>query len=367
MLLAETMKWGIETHILDPDPNCSCAALTTHFTCGDFRNYDDVLNFGRKVSVLTIEIEQVNTEALFQLEKEGIAVHPSPKSLRIIQDKGTQKKLYAEKEIPTAPFWLFDNAQNIREAYQTGILALPFVQKTRQMGYDGKGVQVLRHETDLEHLFDTPSLVEVCVDIRKEIAVIVAQSRGETAAFPPIEMVFHPTANLVEYLQCPADLPPTLYRQAIDLAADTLQAFDIQGVLAVEMFLNNNGQWLINEVAPRPHNSGHFTIEAAMVSQYEQHLRSVLSMPLGSPALKVPASVMLNILGDTRQSGVAYYEGLSNCMALEGVYIHLYGKRQTRPFRKMGHVTILGNDIQHAIKKADFVRKNLCVIAQNEE
>lgn len=365
MLLNECMKWGIETYILDPDPNCSCAAWTANFIQGDFRNYDDVLHFGQKVSLLTVEIEQVNTDALMRLVELGVRVHPDPNALKTIQDKGLQKQCYAQNNIPTANFQLFDDAKSILAAYNAGQLILPFVQKTRLMGYDGKGVQVLHKPDDLLHLFDEPSVVEDCVAIKKELSIIVAQSNHETASFAPIEMVFHPKANLVDYLQCPADLPENTIKQAHYLAVKTLKVLAIQGVLAVEMFLDDKGQLLVNEVAPRPHNSGHFTIEAAMVSQYEQHLRSILSLPLGSTALKTPYALMLNLLGAPAHTGPAHYEGLTACMGLEGVNIHLYGKKQTRPFRKMGHVSIVGNTVDEVRKKANFVQNNLRVVAQN--
>lgn len=363
MLLTECIKLGIDTALLDPDPNCSCAAWCKNFVQGDFRDYDTVWQFGQNLDLLTIEIEQVNTDALMDLEALGKRVFPQPQALKIIQDKGLQKQFYHKHHLPTAHFMLFDNAAAIRQALSEQKLCYPFVQKMRTMGYDGKGVQVLRDARDLPNLFDVPSVIETLVPIQKELSVIVAQdSKGNIKAFPAVEMVFHPTANLVEMLQCPADISPQIAIEAEQIAIETLRAFNLRGILAVEFFLDNDHKLYINEVAPRPHNSGHHSIESSITSQYEQHLRAILGLPLGSTALKMPA-VMLNILGEVGHKGNAIYEGLAQCMTIEGVSIHLYGKRKTYPYRKMGHVTILDPQLPNALQKAKQVQENLKVYA----
>jgi 5-(carboxyamino)imidazole ribonucleotide synthase len=359
MLLPECMKLDIRTAVLDPDPDCPCAPWCAGFVPGDFRDAETVHRFGQQVDVLTIEIEQVNVDALERLVAEGKTVHPAPAALRTIQDKGLQKRFYAEHGIPTSDFRLYDGAEALRAAVATGERPLPFVQKSRELGYDGKGVHVVRRPEDLDHLLEGPCLAEELVAVDKELSVIVAQdAHGTVRAFPPVEMVFHPTANLVEFLRCPADLSPALTAEAEALAIRALRAFDIRGVLAVEMFLDRNGQLWVNEVAPRPHNSGHHTIESTHVSQYEQHLRSILGLPLGSTALKQPA-VMLNLLGEPGYSGPVHYAGLSETLAAPGTSLHLYGKRETRPFRKMGHLTVCAETIAEAVERAKGVEGRL--------
>lgn len=356
MLLPECMKLDIPTHVLDPDPHCSCAAwVGGRFQCGDFRDFETVYWFGKQVDVLTIEIEQVNVNALQKLADEGVEVHPAPAALRTIQDKGLQKLFYEKHGIATMPFRLFENTAQIWEAVENAEISLPFVQKSREMGYDGKGVLVVRTGEDLHKLLEGPSLVEQMADIDKELSVIVAQDAHSVRAFPAVEMVFHPTANLVEFLQCPASISPELEREAEALAIKTLKAFDMHGVLAVEMFLDKQGKLWVNEVAPRPHNSGHHTIETSYVSQYEQHLRSIMGLPLGDPSAKC-AGVMLNVLGSPGHSGTAVYEGIEECFAIDGTSLHLYGKLETRPFRKMGHITIAAPTVEAAIEKSRKVK-----------
>jgi 5-(carboxyamino)imidazole ribonucleotide synthase len=362
MLLPECMKLDIRTAVLDPDPDCPCAPWCAHFVRGDFRDAETVYRFGQQVDVLTIEIEQVNVDALERLEREGKTVHPAPRALRTIQDKGLQKQFYAAHGLPTSGFRLYDGAEALRTAVRTGERTLPFVQKTRELGYDGKGVFVVRTPEDLDRLLEGPCLAEDLIEVEKELSVLVAQdATGTLRAFPPVEMVFHPTANLVEFLRCPAELSPELSVEAEGLARRTLQAFDLRGVLAVEMFLDRQGHLWINEVAPRPHNSGHHTIESTHVSQYEQHLRSILGLPLGSTALKQPA-VMLNLLGEPGHSGPVRYTGLSETLSVPGTSLHLYGKRETRPFRKMGHLTVCADTIEAAVALAREVEgKVKCV------
>ena len=363
MLIEAASDWNIRCHVLDPDPDCSCSRLAWQFTCGSFKDYDAVMAFCADAHYITIEIEHVNTDALRDLKAQGKQVFPDPDMLDIIKDKGKQKSFYAEHGIPTSPFTLYDDADAIRQAVASGTRTLPFVQKSCTAGYDGKGVQVVRTKDDLDKLLPSASLAEELIPFEKELAVIVARStNGDTIAFPAVEMEFHPTANLVEFLLSPAHINSELEQKAQQLAVRTIEAMNLYGVLAVEMFLTADGDILVNEVAPRPHNSGHHTIEANITSQYQQLLRSIFGFPLGSTALTT-TSMMVNLLGEDGYTGEAIYEGLPECLAIEGVYVHLYGKKITKPFRKMGHVTIVDSDAAKAREKANFVKDNLKIKA----
>ncbi|MCB0520119.1 MAG: 5-(carboxyamino)imidazole ribonucleotide synthase [Saprospiraceae bacterium] len=364
MLALAAHNWDVETWVLDASKDFPAGPVCSRFVEGSFKDYDDVYRFGKQVDVLTIEIEHVNTEALLQLEREGLKIHPSPSGLNIIKDKGLQKDFYKKKLLPTAPFQLWENGDAIRTALKNGALRFPFVQKSRTAGYDGRGVAVIRSEKEMGLLMEEASLTEELVDFQKEIAVIVARNeQGEVVAFPAVEMDFNPVANLVEFLVCPAGLPENIQREAKELAIATIEAFGLCGLLAVEMFLTKDGQLLINEVAPRTHNSGHHTIDSCYTSQFEQHLRSILNLPLGSTKMKT-ASVMVNLLGEPGHSGPVEYDGLDECLSVEGVKVHLYGKTTTRPFRKMGHVTILDPDPENARAKARSVKEILKVISK---
>lgn len=362
MLALAAGNWHLPLYILDEKADFPAGPFT-FFTEGNFKDYDDVYRFGRDKDVLTIEIEHVNTDALRDLEKKGVIVHPGPDKLDIIKDKGRQKEFYLHHKLPTANFKLYSSGEEVRQLVQAGKLALPFVQKSRTAGYDGRGVAVIRTLEDLEEkLLPGACVIEDLVPIQKELAVIVARNaRGEVKAFPTVEMTFNPEANLVEFLLCPAQISPAIARAAEDLAMRVIKAYDLCGLLAVELFLTEDGDLLINEVAPRPHNSGHHTIDSCYTSQYEQHLRAILNLPLGSTRLKSP-SVMVNILGAEGYTGTARYEGLEECLAIEGVKIHLYGKSKTKPFRKMGHATVLDPNIEYAKEKAEKVQKLLRVI-----
>ena len=364
MLCLSAANWDFKTYILDAAPDYPAGQVCTGFTIGDFNNYADVLAFGQDKDVLTIEIEHVNTDALRALEAMGKIVHPSPRALEIIKDKGLQKEFYRENEIPTARYELFATENLLREAIEAGRWALPLVQKTRTAGYDGKGVAVLRSPADLEtKLLPGPCLAEELVAIRTEIAVIAARNASDdVAVFPAVEMEFHPEANLVEFLVCPARISPLVAAEAEALAERVIRSFDLCGLLAVEMFLTDDGRLLVNEVAPRPHNSGHHTIDSAQTSQYQQHLRAICNLPLGATEQLQPAA-MLNLLGEPGQRGPVQYRGLETCLGLDGVYIHLYGKAITSPYRKMGHVTVTGATVELAMEKARFVRENLKVLA----
>ncbi|MEM9921130.1 MAG: 5-(carboxyamino)imidazole ribonucleotide synthase [Bacteroidota bacterium] len=359
MLCAAANPMDLQTWILDASKDFPAGNSCSHFVEGSFKNYEDVLAFGRQVDVLTIEIEHVNTEALHQLVKEGKTVHPAPDKLDIIKDKGLQKCFYRDHELPTAPFQLFDDAAHIRKAVAEGDLTLPFVQKSRTAGYDGRGVAIIRTEADWHKLIDGPSMVEPLVDIHKELAVQVARNpSGEVKAFPVVEMVFHPVANLVEFLLGPADVSEEVAKKATALAIQTAEAYDLCGLLSIEFFLTKQGEIWINEVAPRPHNSGHHTIEACYTSQFQQHLRAVLDWPLGKTDAILPG-VMINLLGAEGHTGTARYTGLEECLKIDGAYLHIYGKEVTKPFRKMGHATVIDADPQQAIDRARFIQNTL--------
>lgn len=363
MLCLVASNWNLDTYVLDPSADCPAASVCTVFSHGDFRNYDDVYAFGKNVDILTIEIEHVNLQALFRLREEGIIIRPEPHALELIQDKAKQKEFYVSKGLPTADFSVFPGKESIIAAVGSGEIKIPFVQKLSKTGYDGRGVYVVREKEQLDDLLEGESVIEDLVDVEKEISVIVSRnSTGETKCFPPVEMLFNSRANIVEFLISPCELDDTMSAQACELAERTIRSFDMCGILAVEMFVSKKGDILINESAPRPHNSGHHTIDAARTSQYEQCLRSVLDLPPGDTEIKTP-SVMINILGQPGFEGEVRYEGLRGCMGVEGAKFHIYGKTQTKPYRKMGHVTVLDNDISSALEKARFIMSNLRAIA----
>jgi 5-(carboxyamino)imidazole ribonucleotide synthase len=360
MLCEAASPWALKTWILDANPDFPAGAICSKFVVGDFNNFDDVLAFGRSVDVVTIEIEHVNTEALAVLEREGKAVFPSSAALNIIKDKGLQKQFYVENDLPTGDFELFSDENALKTAIYEGRWKFPFVQKTRTAGYDGRGVSILRSEKDLaEKLLAGACLAEKLADIQTEISVIVARNpRGEVAIFPPVEMTFHPEANMVEFLICPARISNLVAAQAETLAETVIEKLNVVGLLAVEMFLTKDNSLIINEVAPRPHNSGHHTLDAAVTSQFQQHIRAILDLPLGSTAATTPA-VTVNLLGELGFKGTAIYEGMEKCLEMPGVFIHLYGKEMTAPMRKMGHATIVAPTIEAAIKTARLVQKTL--------
>jgi 5-(carboxyamino)imidazole ribonucleotide synthase len=352
MLCIAAAPLDIPIYILDEKDDFPAAKLCEKFVEGNFNNFDDVYNFGNQVDVITIEIEHVNTDALLKLQSEGKIIHPAPDKLNIIKDKGLQKLLYVNHHLPTSNFAFFDTVEEIKIALDNHAIQYPFVQKLRTGGYDGKGVVVIKNSGDLPKLLEGASIVEDCIDIAKEIAVIVCRNeRGEIAVYPSVEMEFHPTANLVEFLCCPALISPLVEAEAEELATRVIEAFDICGLLAVEMFLTKDNQLLINEVAPRPHNSGHHTIDSSYTSQFQQHLRGVLNLPLGATRITSPA-IMLNLLGEDGHTGDVQYENLAEALAIEGVYVHLYGKKTTKPFRKMGHITVIADSVEAAKKKA---------------
>lgn len=362
MLCLAAANFDFKTYVLDAKSDYPAASVCTAFSEGDFKNFDHVWEFGQDKDLITIEIEHVNTEALHALEQAGKTVHPSPRALDLIKDKGLQKLFYRENNIPTAEFELFDDEKALKEAVNSGRWSLPLVQKTRTAGYDGKGVVILRNLADLtEKILPGPCLAEKLAPIQTEIAVIAARNANdEVSLFPAVEMAFHPEANLVEWLICPARIAPLVTAEAEALAERVIRTFDVCGLLAVEMFLTTDGQLLINEVAPRPHNSGHHTINSAVTSQFEQHLRAICNLPLGNTEQIMPA-VMLNVLGEPAYKGPVRYEGVDACLALPGVHLHLYSKAHTAPFRKMGHVTVTASDLKTALENAQFVKNTLKV------
>jgi 5-(carboxyamino)imidazole ribonucleotide synthase len=359
MLVLAASNWDVQTYIMDRDIQCPASSNCSVFVQGDNRSYEDVLAFGRKVDMITYEIEEINTEALRQLKSEGTLVCPDPEILATIQDKGLQKEFYENHGISSTEFTLFQGKQAILQALGQGDLQYPFVQKLRKGGYDGRGVAVIRNEKDRDKLLEGASVVEQLVDIRKEISVIVARNaRGEVKCYPVVEMEFNKNANLVERLVCPASVGEDVREQAIGLAKKLANALNLQGILAVELFVDKDNRVLVNESAPRPHNSGHHTIESIITSQFEQLLRAIFDFPLGSTVQKIPA-IMINLLGEPGFEGAVRYEGLTESLEIEGVKVHLYGKRITRPYRKMGHVTVLDPSLENARRKADLVKQQL--------
>lgn len=366
MLLAETRKFDIQTYILDSSADAPSQFGANHFFIGDLMDFDTVYDFGKKVDLLTIEIENVNLDALDKLEADGLKVFPSPKTLRLIQNKGNQKDFYVANNIPTSPHQRFENIQNLKSKIvnQQSKIQLPCVWKAARFGYDGNGVKILKQAHDLEILPDVECLIEELVPFKNELSVIVARSAsGEVKTYPVVEMEFHPEANQVEYVICPARIDEKVAQKATEVALKVSENFNHVGLLAVEMFQTHDDEILVNEVAPRPHNSGHYSIEASYTSQFENHLRAILNLPLGNTDSKV-AGIMVNLVGAEGYSGNVIYENIEKIMAIDGVTPHIYGKRETRPFRKMGHVTIVNEDMNEARRIAEEVKNTIRVIAK---
>lgn len=363
MMLYETRKLDIQTHVLDPSEEAPCKISCNYFEQGSLMDYDTVLHFGRKVDLLTFEIETVNIEALEQLEKEGKNVFPGSQTLRKIQDKSIQKQFYREHDIPTAAFHVFQSKEELTEALVRKKLSFPFVWKSAIGGYDGKGVSIIREEEDAIPLPDVTCIAEEMIPFKNELAVIVARNvSGEIKTYPVVEMEFHPEANQVEYVICPARITEEVAEKARAVAKKVSESFGHVGLLAVELFQTQTDEILVNEVAPRPHNSGHYSIEGSYTNQFEQHIRAILDLPLGSTDSKVGA-VMVNLVGSENHEGRVIYKNMEHILRLDGVTPHIYGKKQTRPFRKMGHVTIVNHDLSEARKIAEEVKKTIEVIS----
>lgn len=364
MMLYDTRKFDIKTIVLDPSDQAPCALACNKFYQGDLMDFDTVYEFGKKAHVLTFEIEHVNVEALEKLASEGVKVYPDPATLKRIQNKGAQKDFYRKHEIPTANYHKFETVEYLREAIQQDRIGLPFIWKSTLFGYDGNGVKVVRQVSDLDGLPQGECIAEDMIDFKNELAVIVARNpSGEIKTYPVVEMEFHPEANQVEYVICPARIDDKVAEKARAIALDVSQKFNHVGLLAVEMFQTHDDEILVNEVAPRPHNSGHYSIEASYTSQFEQHIRAILDLPLGHTDSKV-AGIMVNLVGEEGHSGDVHYENIEKIMAIDGVTPHIYGKKQTRPFRKMGHVTIVNQDISKARKIAEEVKNTIRVISR---
>ncbi len=364
MLLYSTRKWDIKTMVLDPSENAPAKIACDTFVKGELTDFQAVYDFGKKVDVLTVEIEKVNVEALEKLEKEGVKVYPQPHVLKTIQNKCLQKRFYKDHNIPTADFEEFETLDQIKESIIKGDLTFPFVWKSAKMGYDGYGVSIIRSNKEIEDLNTGPCIIEEMVSFEKELSVIVCRRpKGETVHYPVVESEFHPTTNQVEYVLCPARISEQAAEKAIAVALKTAEAYGQIGLLAVELFLTPEGKVLVNEVAPRPHNSGHFSIEASYTCQFEQHIRAVLDLPMGKTESKVSA-VMVNLVGKEGYTGPVVYKNINQVLAIEGVTPHIYGKKETRPFRKMGHVNIIHYELETARKMAEHVKETLSVISK---
>ena len=367
MLLFDTRKFDIQTYVLDPSDEAPCKIACNQFFKGDLMDFETVYHFGKQVDVLTFEIELVNIEALEKLEQEGIKVYPSPKTLKLIQNKGIQKDFYTTNNIPTADYKRFSNLTALKAEVEKNPIQMPFVWKCTEFGYDGNGVKIIRAIADLDTLPNVECIAEQMVPFKNELSVIVARNAsGEIKTYPVVEMEFHPEANQVEYVICPARIDQAVAEKARAIALTVSEKFNHVGLLAVEMFQTTNDDILVNEVAPRPHNSGHHTIEASFTSQFEQHLRAVLDLPLGNTDSKV-AGIMVNLVGEEGFSGDVIYENIEKIMAWNGVTPHIYGKKQTRPFRKMGHVTIANQDLKEARRIAEEVKNTIRVISKKKE
>ena len=367
MLLFDTRKFDIQTYVLDPSDEAPCKIACNQFFKGDLMDFETVYHFGKQVDVLTFEIELVNIEALEKLEQEGIKVYPSPKTLKLIQNKGIQKDFYTTNNIPTADYKRFSNLTALKAEVEKNPIQIPFVWKCTEFGYDGNGVKIIRAIADLDTLPNVECIAEQMVPFKNELSVIVARNAsGEIKTYPVVEMEFHPEANQVEYVICPARIDHAVAEKARAIALTVSEKFNHVGLLAVEMFQTTNDDILVNEVAPRPHNSGHHTIEASFTSQFEQHLRAVLDLPLGNTDSKV-AGIMVNLVGEEGFSGDVIYENIEKIMAWDGVTPHIYGKKQTRPFRKMGHVTIANQDLKEARRIAEEVKNTIRVISKKKE
>jgi len=364
MMLYETRKLDIFTRVLEASDDAPSKIACNEFVKGELLDFDAVYNFGKSVDVLTIEIENVNLNALEKLEDEGVTVYPPTKALRIIQNKATQKLFYVDNGIPTADFHRFAYTSEIEDSIDNGGLSFPFVWKCAQFGYDGQGVKVVRSLEDLNDLPNVECIAEDLVPFKKELAIIVARnSKGEVKTYPVVEMEFHPEANQVEYVICPARIPHKVAQKAQEVALQVADKIKHVGLLAVEMFQTSDDKILVNEVAPRPHNSGHYSIEASYTNQFEQHIRAILGLPLGDTKSKV-AGIMVNLVGAEGYTGDVIYENIEDILKLEGVTPHIYGKKQTRPFRKMGHVTIVNKDLDEARRIAEVVKNTIKVISK---
>jgi len=360
MLLAECNKMSITTYVIDSSERSPCKNLCSQFYFGDLNDYDTILNFGRECDIITFEIEHINVDALDELEKMGKDVYPRPSTLRIIQDKNQQKRFFKNNNIPTSDFKYFKCLEDLAIAIDKNEINFPCVWKKTKFGYDGFGVKVLKSPVDIETLPDSEMIIEEFIPFDKELSVIVARNpSGEVKCYKTVEMEFNKDSNQVEYVISPANISDQIDKKAQDLAIKLSNSLDSIGILAVEMFLTNNSI-LVNELAPRPHNSGHFSIEACQSSQFQQHIRAVFNLKLGETN-HLGSAIMLNIVGSEGYSGKVYYENLDHVFKSKFSNLHLYGKEETRPNRKMGHVTIICDKFEDSYEKAKFLKETIKV------
>ena len=363
MLMNVTRKWSIETYILDPNPDCPASNCCDFFFKGDFSNYQDVYNFGKKVDIITIEIEHVNVEALYKLEKEGVDVYPSPSNIQLIQNKGVQKDFFKKNKIPTSNYKRFDNKKVLSKYISKIESVYPFIWKSETMGYDGKGVKLVQSLSDLDEINENSCIIEDVVEIKHELSVLVARNNsGESKSFPVLEMEFNQKSNQVEYVILPSRIPEKIKLKSLKIADLVSKSLNHVGLIAVELFCTHNDDVLVNEIAPRVHNSGHLTIESCITSQFEQHIRAIYGLSLGNVDQILP-SVMVNLVGENNHSGEAFYRNIDKAFDLDRVYPHLYGKKITKPYRKMGHITIMDKKLEKAISKARILKNTIKIIS----
>jgi len=361
MLLFDSRRYDLHTKVMDPNNKAPCSNIADEFIVGNLNDYNDVINFGKLVDIITIEIENVNTDALEYLEKIGKKVYPPSKAIKIIQNKCEQKIFYKSNNLPTSAFSNYSNLANLKEDLEKGNLKFPFVWKSAKFGYDGKGVKIIDSHDDLKSINDSACLVEEKVSIKKEISVIVSRNvDGKMKCFPVVEMEFNDNSNLVEYVMCPANISDEISTHAYEIAQKISQKLEMVGLLAVELFISDDDKILINEVAPRPHNSGHHTIECCITSQFDQHIRSILNLNPGKTDIKIPG-IMVNLVGENKIEGDAVYKNINHIFDLPGVHIHIYGKKKSRLNRKMGHITIVNKEISKAIEIGKKIKKKVKV------
>ena len=363
MLINVTRKWSIQTYILDPNPDCPASKCCDLFFNGDFNSYEDVYNFGKKVDIITIEIEHVNVKALYKLEDEGVAVYPSPSNIELIQNKGVQKDFFKKNKIPTSNYKRFDNKKTLSKYLSRIESGYPFIWKSETMGYDGKGVKLVKSLSDLDEINENSCVIEDVVDIKHELAVLVARnSSGESKSFPVLEMEFNQKSNQVEYVILPSRIPEKIKLKSLEIADLVSKSLNHVGLIAIELFCTRDGDVVVNEIAPRVHNSGHLTIESCVTCQFEQHIRAICDLPLGSVTQILPG-VMVNLVGEINHNGKASYHNIYKAFDIEGVFPHIYGKKITKPYRKMGHITITDEKLDEAIAKARILKNKIKIIS----
>ena len=363
MLMYDAKRYDIHTKVMDSSQKAPCAKLADEFILGDITDYDDVVDFGNKVDVITVEIEKINTDALLFLEKNGKKVFPSALTLKLIQNKSDQKDFYKKHNLPSSRFKNYSDLDELLNNFEKDNFEFPFVWKSSRFGYDGKGVKIIKNYDDLNFSFENECLIEERISIQKELSVIVARNiSGEMKCFPVVEMEFNENSNLVEYVMCPANVSKDVEERAMKIAMNTSEKFNMVGLLAVELFLTTEDEILINEVAPRPHNSGHHTIECCVTSQFDQHIRCVLDLPLGETKILIPG-IMVNLVGQNKVEGNVIYKNINDIFDIPGVFVHIYGKKKSRLNRKMGHVTIVNKNINKAIEIGKKIKKEIKVIS----